>query len=168
MINRVLSLTVAASVGLLLLALPPVTGFAEDKLDTLFTTPGERQRLDAIRYGRKPPPPVAARRAAPRVRLRFDGLLLRPDGSNTLWLNDGAGIERRQSVSGVVIDPDKLQAQGLQVDVAGKARHIKPGQELDTRSGDVREIRESAATGGDAQNPCRKRRISQTHWEIKC
>ncbi|MDH3713138.1 MAG: hypothetical protein OET44_04720 [Gammaproteobacteria bacterium] len=104
-----------------------------------FTTPDERQRLDALRQGakklvekkvaaKKTPPP------APLPRVEVHGIVVRSRGPNAAWVNGGNTL-RGDSVDGGL---------RVQVDAHGQARvllpnrgsvALRPGQSYDPASG---------------------------------
>jgi hypothetical protein len=68
------------------LALAATGVLADDSLGTLFLTPTERARLDALRRGE--PAADTATRGAPRDHARaLTGYVQRSDGRTTLWID---------------------------------------------------------------------------------
>jgi hypothetical protein len=119
-------------------AAPASTG---DDLGRLFTSRSERVEIDRARASLRAGaamPAEGAGRVSPdiaessRARLRVDGIVLRRgDGGDDLWLNGGrakpaGGIDGRHRVPVRVPGTDRMV-------------WMKPGQELDTTTGVVRE-----------------------------
>ncbi|HUV22068.1 MAG TPA: hypothetical protein VMZ32_09785 [Gammaproteobacteria bacterium] len=101
-------LTLSAILSLLLAVTAPL--LAADELATLFTTPQERQLIDANRYrgDEVEPPPASDEPEQPpispltreevTVEYRISGISLARDGAHTVWINaiayeDGALLE---------------------------------------------------------------------------
>lgn len=75
----------------------------------LFYTPEQRARLEAART-RKPSPPVQqATPAAAAPVVRFDGVVVRSDGSETRWVNGRAQVGS-SAVPG--LKPGQIRADG--------------------------------------------------------
>lgn len=73
----------------------------------LFYTSAQRAQLEAARASNV----IQARQAAPRITqpLRFDGIIIRSDGSSTSWING----QPRPGASGVTgLKPGQIRADG--------------------------------------------------------
>jgi len=77
------------ALALACLALAASGALADDTLGTLFLTPTERARLDALRRGE--PPAGATAPSMPRDRQRaLTGYVQRSDGRTTVWIDGHA------------------------------------------------------------------------------
>ncbi len=131
----------------ILLATLPVGADAADGLGTLFTTPAQRAALD--RLSLKPgavataaAPEAAAdedAKDAPPKKVKVGGLIVNSRGKNTTWINHGGD--------------KKVKATGVssgQVEVTlgtdGKYISLKPGQEFDPETGNIRETYEGTSS----------------------
>lgn len=127
-----------------LLALPARPALSEE-LGRLFFTPGQRAELDARRKARVPDKPTAAVVASPTTKL--DGYVQRSTGPSTVWVNGeplpaGAGEPAR-------IGPKV----SIPVGEGGRRAALKPGEELDRGTGEVRDV---IGDGEIAVHPSRK------------
>ncbi len=158
----------ARFIVLFLLLCTCAAAFAE-KLDTLFTTPEERQRLDAVRGGGHNRPVTRPSTGAAPLRLRIGGVMRRPDGVNVVLLGDGDIIDRRQTVDGVVIDPARASVQAVVLELAGKSYKVKPGQTFEPKTGRILDQAEASATvDEERRGNCRRLNVAPGHTEIKC
>ncbi len=158
---------------LLCMALHPLMVKAGDGLDTLFTTPEERQRLDAIRKGGRPvpvlvPKPVVIRPQKSPTQVRLDGVVIRPDGVNTVWVGDNQPVASRKSISGLLVDPSRAKGAEVTVQAGGKDRVLKPGQAIDMRNNRISEAQNPQLPPTDVTGDCRRRRLPSGHLEIRC
>lgn len=128
----------------LLLAAACLAGAAAQPVNTLpgrlFTTPAERQQLDALRQqGRTgvAPAPVAAPEPPaaplpPPAPVELDGVLRRSNGQATIWID---GEPRELAL------PAGAPGGPVAVDIDGRRITIKPGQRYDATNGTVQDIR---------------------------
>jgi hypothetical protein len=125
---------------LLCLAIPRVpSAEAGDKpLERLFFSPRERAQMEferdsgrqqeARRQAHKEPPPIPKQ-------IHINGLLLRGNGQNIVWINDSP-----QPPPG--LQPDLQAIQGAEIPIQlynQPAQWLKPGQRLSTENGAVME-----------------------------
>lgn len=115
--------------------------FADDPYGPLFTTPLQREQLDN-RFEAKVKPDAVSEgesQAQHEPVLKLNGTLISNTGRKDVWING-----RRQSPEDNarvrVIGPDKVQVKSVTA-----VRTMKPGQILDTASGEVREAYREAA-----------------------
>jgi len=115
----------------------PVMAESSDDLDRLFTDRKERAQIDAMRRGAYSPGEGSA---AGISNVRVDGVMLRSDGSNVVWVNGKSTLEKT-NVSGVRVYPDKVNrdSYAAPVVVDGKRKYIKPGQSWSASSGKIKD-----------------------------
>ena len=125
------------------LATLSISAHAADGLGYLFTTPAQRAALD--RLSLKPGGTAAAPAAeavaeeeakeAPLKKVKIGGMIVNSQGKNTTWINKGGN--KKVKATGV---------SGGQVEVTlgtgGKPISLKPGQEFDPETGNIRETYE--------------------------
>ncbi len=116
---------------------PDPEGCGHSALGRLFSTPGERQQLDAQRGMPPAPaiaeaPPPAAPPPAPPEPVTVDGVVRRSNGVSTVWLNQQPRHDAR--ISGPPSKP--LVSVPL---ASGATVLAKPGQRVDVSAGTVRE-----------------------------
>lgn len=100
------------------------------ELGRLFFTPEQRAAMDARRKARVPDKPAAAPAvASPTTRL--DGYVRRSDGRSTVWVNGERADEASPRSDGRV--PVTVGESEARVP-------LKPGEELDRGSGEVRDV----------------------------
>ena len=128
------------------LAALSISAHAADELGYLFTTPAQRAALD--RLSLKPGSTVTAPAAeavaeeeakeAPLKKVKIGGMIVNSQGKNTTWINQGGN--KKVKATGV---------SGGQVEVTlgtgGKPISLKPGQEFDPETGNIREAYEGAS-----------------------
>ncbi|HWK55476.1 MAG TPA: hypothetical protein VNR18_13950 [Hyphomicrobiales bacterium] len=133
------------------LALPlPAALQAQELRGTLFTSPQQREYLDHLRSeflarsqsggfdiqeAEVPQIPTAVPEPMPNY--AFGGIMMRSDGSRTVWLN-GRAIDEPDLPAGIRL----IEESGnpvLRVSTANGSYSIKPGQTLVTADGQVRE-----------------------------
>lgn len=115
-------------------------------LGRLFSTPSERDALDARRRN-GPPPPAAAETAAPAAQaeapaappqVELNGIVRRSGGQSTIWLNDVAQGTGNDNLTGAA-----QATPGLKVNTpAGTKITLKPGQRYDFNENRVKEANE--------------------------
>jgi hypothetical protein len=105
----------------------------------LFSTPAEREQLDARRAG-VPAPSVAvaaplAAPAPPPIPVTVDGIVRRSSGKTTVWLNREAQDPPPGSLAGSAAAP----AYRI-VLPSGASVAVKPGQKVDLSAGTVNDV----------------------------
>lgn len=92
---------------LLLLAFAwAASGAGAADLGTLFHTPEERARLDALRRGE---PPAPAGGTAPRAAREVTGYVQRSDGRSTVWI-DGVPVPVTSPKASSLLQPNSVRA----------------------------------------------------------
>ena len=147
--------------GLFVLAAFAAAGQAQD-LGRLFTTPEEREMLEALR--RQPPKPQAE--AAPVVTptvestpvvpsVTMNGLVRRSRGRGMVWVNGVTSLEGDLDAQGIAVDVGAMHGTTLPVRIgnAPLAVGLKPGQTYDTGEAQVREVYQPAPGGETAHEP---------------
>jgi hypothetical protein len=112
---------------------------ATDELGRLFFTPAQRSALDARRKARVPDKPAAAMDASPVTRI--NGYVKRSQGPSTVWMNG-------ESLSEASPEAPRIEARtrdgasqvSISVGEGGPRVRLKPGQELDRSSGEVKDV----------------------------
>lgn len=123
-----------------------VSAVAEDGLGRLFFSPSDRTRLDAqrseaIANANRPKPVVTEAPAevvpSPRT-LTLNGIVRRPDGEATVWIN-GKAVDA--VAAGSPVQPSSLgrAEAGVRLPESRKPVRLKVGQSIETGSGVVEE-----------------------------
>ena len=116
-----------------------IEAHAWDNLGRLFTTPEQREHIDAIRFGQQAPeiqPDRVVAEGTDRELWVFDGVLMGKDGHREVWIN---GHRRERGVS-LRLDGSVL----LELPASGNFVRLKPGQAVDPLTGQVMEPWEMA------------------------
>lgn len=144
--------------GPLALAACATVAQAQD-LGRLFTTPEERETLEALR--RQPPKPQteAAPVVTPTVEsapvvpnVTMNGLVRRSRGPAMVWVNGVTSLEGDLDSQGIAVDVGALRGTTLPVRIgnAPLAVGLKPGQTYDTGEAEIREVYQPAPGGETA------------------
>ena len=112
----------------------------------LFTTPAERQMLEAelhkkiTRAGPKLPPP----KDQPPRYITFDGLVTRSQGPSTIWINKHNDLYQQ----GFTVELDNITQSSVSIVLSNTKQPIllKPGQTADTLDGTIKENYEHSLT----------------------
>ncbi len=147
--------------GLFALVAFAAAGQAQD-LGRLFTTPEEREMLEALR--RQPPKPQAeaAPLVAPTVEptpvapnVTMNGLVSRSRGRGMVWVNGVTSLEGDLDAQGIAVDVGAMRGTTLPVRIgdAPLAVGLKPGQTYDTGEAQVREVYQPAPAGETPHEP---------------
>jgi len=146
-----------------ILALTTCVAVAQPQdLGRLFTTPEEREMLEALR--RQPPKPQteAAPVVTPTVEsapvvpsVTMNGLVRRSRGRGMVWVNGVTSLEGDLDAQGIAVDVGALRGITLPVRIgnAPLAVGLKPGQTYDTGEAQVREAYQPAPAGETANEP---------------
>jgi hypothetical protein len=129
------------------------------ELGRLFTTPEERDMLEALR--RQPPKPQAeATPVVPPVvkptpvppNVTMNGLVRRSRGRGMAWVNGVTSLEGDLDAQGIAVDVGALRGTTLPVRIgnAPSAVGLKPGQTYDTGAAQIREVYQPAPAGETA------------------
>lgn len=139
-------------------------------IDTLFTSPAERKRLDDIRYGKVAPTKQAKLRLMGKNTLHFNGLVQRADGKDTVWVEDRSVFGGAAIISGIRVDPAAINNGGLTISLPGKGTAmVKPGQQINIRSGSVQNQEfGSYQQTPDYRSKCITRKRADGQTEIRC
>ena len=141
--------------GLLALAAFAAVGQAQE-LGRLFTTPEEREMLEALR--RQPPKPQAeATPVVPPVvkpapvapNVTMNGLVRRSRGRGMVWVNGVTSLEGDLDAQGIAVDVGAMRGTTLPIRIgnAPLAVGLKPGQTYDTGEAQVREVYQRVPAG---------------------
>ena len=111
-----------------------IEAHAWDNLGRLFTTPEQRERIDAVRFGQQASdtqPDRVVGQEVDRELWVFNGVLMGEDGHREVWIN---GHRRDRGVS-LRLDGSVL----LELPASGTSVRLKPGQAVDPLTGQVME-----------------------------
>ena len=143
-------ITIIALVGLGLLS----PGIRADDLGRLFTTPEERQMLEALRNqprrAEAPPEPlepeVLAPKPPPVQSVRVDGFVSRSRGNNTVWINGTNSLtgDLRSHQVGVNVRGIRGQTVPVRVQNSPVGVGLKPGQSYDPSASRVVDLYQEA------------------------
>ena len=132
----------------ILLALAWAGNAAGAEIGRFFFTPAQRAALDAARkqnvrveIGNEEAekPPTAAAPAAPLPQtIRFNGLIQRSDGKNTVWLNNKPVTETTSGGLNISTNRNDPRLK-LQVPESGRSMDLKVGQSAEIVSGTIEE-----------------------------
>ena len=116
---------------------------ADDGFGRLFTTSKQRALLDKIRRQ----PGYKSLRKSPRSvikkpvnrNLNVNGVVIRGDGKNTVWINGKSNLKTSQPQTGVKVYNNKIRSDSVTLSLSGRKKNIKikPGQAVDPRTGKV-------------------------------
>lgn len=110
---------------------------AAETLGRLFFTPAQRDSLDAGKTLKAATGEAAPARRGPAV-VKLNGVVVRSDGESTVWVN-GQTSNRGTTANNIIATPS-ADPSSAQVSIPGSAsRKMRVGQQLDTRTGVVRE-----------------------------
>ena len=124
----------------------------EIKIGRLFTIPSERAHLDALRNAEKKPTTKADRlpyvnikkNKAEQNQFYLQGVVIRSDGSNMLWTNNGDVLENGNKDDSVIFMPDTDDPAQVILTLPDKQTlKIKPGQIYDPKTDKIRESYET-------------------------
>ncbi|HZQ73348.1 MAG TPA: hypothetical protein VFB08_10565 [Burkholderiales bacterium] len=118
------------------LALLAVPARAQD-FGRLFFTPEQRSALDERRKARIPDKPAAAVAASPTTKM--NGYVKRSGGPSTVFLN-GEGILDTGQPDAPRVPRGKDQSVSVPVGEGGARVELKPGEVLDSGSGEVHDV----------------------------
>ncbi|HEY9197725.1 MAG TPA: hypothetical protein VIR60_00075 [Gammaproteobacteria bacterium] len=104
-----------------------------DDLGRLFTTPGERARIDALRAGRVVTDDADQPQTVIADRIILNGTLTGSDGKRLAWIN-GAAVDAARDPNVTLLRDGEVR---LHLRDGALARDLKPGQGVDTASGKV-------------------------------
>lgn len=108
------------------------TGFNEQLLKKLFTSPSERQAINATRRGGSGDFSVTGPSS-----IQIDGIVSRSNGKSVVWVNG------KSALSGSMVDGVKVNANAMNknnkipVQVDGRTVYIKPGETWSEETGVV-------------------------------
>lgn len=128
------------SLSLLCAMLFAVGGAQADDLGRLFTTSAERAHIDALRAGMATAAPTGAE-PVESDQIILNGTLTGSDGKRLAWIN-GTPVAASSSARNVTLLHDGQVR--LQLRDGALKRDLKPGQGVDTASGQVFETYERA------------------------
>jgi len=97
-----------------------------ENLGTLFTDSEQREKLEAVRRGTYLEESEKNSRVS---NIRVDGIMIRSDGQNVVWVNGTSTLEN-SSIEGIKVNADAADedSQEVPVNIDGKRVYVKPGQ----------------------------------------
>jgi hypothetical protein len=121
-----------------LFALTAKTAMAQDgveNLGTLFTDSEQREKLEAVRRGTYMEETEKNSRVS---NIRVDGVMIRSDGKNVVWINGKSTIDGGP-IEGIKVNADAADRDSHKVPVTieGKRVYVKPGQVWSEGTGQV-------------------------------
>jgi hypothetical protein len=106
-----------------------------ENLGTLFTDSQQREKLEAVRRGTYM---EEAEKNSRVSNIRIDGVMIRSDGKNVVWVNG------RSTLDGMPVEGVKVNAEAadrnshkVPVTIEGKRVYVKPGQVWSEGTGQV-------------------------------
>ncbi|NOX43872.1 MAG: hypothetical protein GXP19_09105 [Gammaproteobacteria bacterium] len=138
--NKGMTLAMVFVVSVLTLSL--VSSAQADSLGRIFTTPKQRVILDNIR--RHPKQKKAYSTSAKAVlpsAVNVDGVVIRDDGKNTVWINGKNNINTNKPEVGVKVNKRNITSDSVTITLSNSNKRItlKPGQTVDPMTGKVRD-----------------------------
>jgi hypothetical protein len=124
--------------GIVIISLLSSASMAADdveSLGTLFTDSEQREKLEAVRRGTYL---EEAEKNSRVSNIRVDGIMLRGDGHNVVWVNGSSTLEGGP-VEGIRVSPEAINKDNNKVPVTieGKRVYVKPGQIWSEGTGQV-------------------------------
>ena len=118
-----------------IICITPAYADSESGLGRLFTDPESRARLDAARE-----PVINQAGEDPATMVRVDGVMVREDGRNVVWVNGTSTLES-DSLNGVRVHSRNADRKDFRVPVGvdGKTVRLKPGQVWSDETGRVKD-----------------------------
>lgn len=106
-------------------------------LGKLFIDAEQREKLEAVRRGTYN---AEAEKESRLSNVRVNGLVLRSDGENVVWINGESTLDGKE-IKGLSVNPDAVDAETykVQVRVEGKRVNIKPGQNWSEGTGTIKD-----------------------------
>ncbi|MCH9672906.1 MAG: hypothetical protein K0U93_15825 [Gammaproteobacteria bacterium] len=135
-----------------LLSIAPAVG-AQETLGRLFTTPEQRENLNALRANFVPgetdvsPETVEAtpQTEAPEVitptvtQVRLGGYVHRSSGNHASWVNGSQVYSGQVTPEGLRVNPSRRSGVSIVLPSGANVRRLKPGQMIDVTNGSVSE-----------------------------
>lgn len=123
-----------------LVLLVPRQTIAQDEVESLgrlFIDAEQREKLEAVRRGTYKSETEQESRVS---NVRVDGLMVRSDGENVIWINGNSTLDG-PAVEGVKVDPDAAdnESYSVRVSIDGKLVDIKPGQNWSEGTGTIKD-----------------------------
>ena len=137
--NTIISVKTGLSFVLLLMlnAAPALSDESIEGLGKLFIDAEQREKLEAVRRGTYN---AEAEKESRLSNIRVNGLMLRADGENVVWIN-GESTLGGKKIQGLSINPSSVDAETykVRVNVDGKRVNIKPGQNWSEGTGTIKD-----------------------------
>jgi hypothetical protein len=124
------------------ISMPKVSSAASDdeRLNRLFMNPETRSRIDGARKG--DPVMEKSEKGAATSKIRIDGVVLRENGDNVVWVNGKSSLNSN-NISGAQVRTQRIDRMNYRVPVKvdDQTVRLKPGQEWSEESGKVSDER---------------------------
>ena len=137
--NTTISVMTGLSFALVLLlsAAPVLSDESVEGLGKLFIDPEQREKLEAVRRGTYN---AEVEKESRLSNIRVNGLMLRSDGENVVWINGESTLGGKE-IKGLSVNPSSVDAESykVQVNVDGKPVKIKPGQNWSEGTGTIKD-----------------------------
>ena len=113
------------------------SGFNEQTLKSLFTTPAERQAINAERRGRQG---GSEEIITGPTSVQVNGIVSRSDGKSVVWMN-GRNTMNNSMIDGVKVYANSMKKSNSKIPVMidGRMVYIKPGETWSEETGIVDE-----------------------------
>ena len=110
-------------------------GLDEQSLQTLFTSPSERQSMNAARQ----PGQLSDGYVSGPSNLKVKGIMKRGNGKSVVWINNKNTLDNAM-VDGVKVYPDSVKNNNkIPVRADGDLIHVKPGESWSKETGVIEE-----------------------------
>jgi hypothetical protein len=122
---------------LMLSAVPVLSEESIEGLGKLFIDPEQREKLEAVRRGTYN---AEAEKESRLSNIRVNGLMLRSDGENVVWINGESTLGGKE-IQGLSVNPSSVDTESykVQINVDGKRVNIKPGQNWSEGTGTIKD-----------------------------
>jgi hypothetical protein len=106
-------------------------------LGRLFVDVEQREKLEAVRRGTYE---MEVERESRVSNVRVDGVMMRSDGENVVWVNGKSTLDG-EPVKGVKVNPENTDSETykVQVQIDDKRVKIKPGQNWSEGTGTIKD-----------------------------
>lgn len=125
------------ALALMLGAAPVSSDESIEGLGKLFIDAEQREKLEAVRRGTYN---AEAEKESRLSNIRVNGLMLRSDGENVVWINGESTLGGKE-VQGLSVNASSVDAgtYRVQVNIDGKRVDIKPGQNWSEGTGTIKD-----------------------------
>lgn len=112
-----------------------------DSFGRLFTTPKQRVILDNLRHTPRSQSAlkINTKKSAQKKLLKVNGVVVRSDGKNTVWINGTSNPGGNNSLVGVEVLNHDINSGSVSMMLSSRNKNIslKPGQTIDLMTGKI-------------------------------